>query len=135
MQTAIVLVSVAIGAVALLALLNLVSKNQPQLDRSYYKDAWQKIHLKSQAEETWSIAVIEADKLLDNALRKKGFKGETMAERMVSAKDAFSKRQLVWESHKFRNQIAHDESVKVTEKKVQAALYGFKSALKDVGAL
>ena len=135
MEATIVLVSVAIGAVVLLALLNLVSRNQPQLDRSYYKDAWQKIHLKSLAEETWSIAIIDADKLLDNALRKKGFKGETMAERMVSAKDAFSKRQLVWESHKFRNQIAHDEGVKVTDKKVNAALVGFRTALRDVGAL
>lgn len=135
MESAIVLASVIIGAIVLLALLNLVSKNQPQLDRAYFKDAWQKIHMKAQAEETWSIAVIEADKLLDSALRKKGFKGETMAERMINAKDTFSKRQLVWEAHKFRNQIAHDEGVKVTDKKVSAALVGFRTALKDVGAL
>lgn len=134
METMIVLGSVAIGSIALLALLNLVSRNQPQLERSYYKDAWQKIHLKSQAEETWALAVLDADKLLDHALKKRAFKGETMAERMVSAKDVFSKRQLVWEAHKFRNQIAHEE-VKVTDKKVHAALIGFRTALRDVGAL
>ena len=57
-----------------------------------------------------------------------------MAERMVSAKNVFSRRQLVWEAHKFRNQLVHEE-VKVNEKKVTAALYGFRSALKDLGAL
>jgi hypothetical protein len=57
-----------------------------------------------------------------------------MAERMVSAKDIFSRRQLVWESHKYRNQLVHEE-VKVNAKKVHAALAGFRSALKDLGAL
>ena len=134
METLIVIVAVAVAGVALLALLNLVGRNQPGLDRTYYLDSWQRIHIKSQSEETWALAVIDADKLLDHALRKKGFAGQTMAERMVSAKDVFSRRQLVWESHKFRNQLVHEE-VKVSEKKVHASLAGFRSALKDLGAL
>ena len=117
MDTLVVIVAVAVAAIVLLALLNLVGRNQPGLDRAYYLDSWQKIHIKSGAEETWALAVIDADKLLDHALRKKGFGGQTMAERMVSAKDVFTRRQLVWESHKFRN------------------LAGFRSALKDLGAL
>jgi len=134
METMIVIGSVAVAGIALLALLNLIGRNQPGLDRTYYLDSWQKIHIKSQAEETWALAVIDADKLLDHALKKKGFIGQTMAERMVSAKDAFSRRQLVWESHKFRNQIVHEE-VKISEKKTHAALVGFRTALKDLGAL
>jgi tRNA A37 N6-isopentenylltransferase MiaA len=134
METLVVIVSVAVAGVVLLALLNLIGRNQPGLDRAYYMDAWQKIHIKSQAEETWALAVIDADKLLDHALRKKNFSGQTMAERMVSAKDVFSRRQLVWESHKYRNQLVHEE-VKINDKKTQAALAGFRSALRDLGAL
>ena len=134
METIVVIASVAVAGIVLLALLNLIGRNQPGLDRAYYLDSWQKIHIKSQAEETWALAVIDADKLLDHALRKKNFAGTTMAERMVSAKNTFSRRQLVWEAHKFRNQLVHEE-VKVSEKKVQAALIGFRSALKDLGAL
>jgi len=134
METTVVIIAVAVAGIVLLALLNLIGKNQPGLDRAYYLDAWQKIHIKSQAEETWALAVIDADKLLDHALRKKNFSGATMAERMVSAKNVFSRRQLVWEAHKFRNQLVHEE-VKVSDKKVQAALYGIRSALKDLGAL
>lgn len=134
METLVVIVSVAVAGIVLLALLNLIGRNQPGLDRAYYMDSWQKIHIKSQAEETWALAVIDADKLLDHALRKKNFAGTTMAERMVSAKNTFSRRQLVWEAHKFRNQLVHEE-VKVSEKKVHASLYGFRSALKDLGAL
>jgi len=134
MTTIITLISIAVAGIVMLALLNLIARNQPGLDRVYFKDAWQKIHIKSQVEDTWSLAVIEADKLLDQALKKKGYKGETMGERLVSAKSILSKRQLVWEAHKFRNQIVHEE-VKVTEKKVHAALHGFRIALKDLGAL
>lgn len=134
METTVVIMSVAVAGVVLLALLNLIGRNQPGLDRAYYLDAWQKIHIKGQADETWALAVIDADKLLDHALRKKGFSGTTMAERMVSAKDTFSRRQLVWEAHKFRNQLVHEE-VKVVEKKVHGALYGYRTALKDLGAL
>lgn len=134
METFIMLVAVVVAGVVLLALLTLINRNQPGLDRTYYLDIWQKIHIKSQAQETWELAIIDADKLLDHALKKKGYAGTTMAERMVSAKNAFSKRQLVWEAHKFRNQIVHEET-KVSEKKMHAALHGFKTALKDVGAL
>lgn len=133
-ETTIVLLAVALTSVALLALLNLIGKNQPGLDRTYYLDSWQKIHIKSLSEETWALAVIDADKLLDHALKKRNFSGQTMAERMVSAKNVFSRRQLVWESHKYRNQIVHEE-VKISEKKVNAALIGFRAALKDLGAL
>jgi hypothetical protein len=135
MNNAIILIGVAVGGMALLSLLNLVSSNQPQLDKSYYKEAWLKIHHKSQVEQTWALAVLDADKLLDSALKKRGLKGATMGERLVSAKDLLSKRQMVWEAHKFRNQIAHEENVKVTESKVDSALHGFRIALKDLGAL
>lgn len=134
MDSLIVIVSIAVAGIALLALLNLIGRNQPGLDRAYYLDSWQKIHIKSQAEETWALAVIDADKLLDHALKKRNFAGQTMAERMVSAKNVFSRRQLVWESHKFRNQLVHEE-VKVSSKKVEAALTGFRTALKDLRAL
>jgi tRNA A37 N6-isopentenylltransferase MiaA len=134
METVIVILSVALGGIVLLALLNLIGRNQPGLDRAYYMDAWQKVHIKMQNEDTWALAVIDADKLLDHALRKKNFSGATMAERMVSAKDVFSRRQLVWESHKYRNQLVHEE-VKISEKKVKGAIVGFRIALKDVGAL
>jgi hypothetical protein len=134
MTTMVLIISVAVAAVVFLALLNLIARNQPGLDRAYYLDAWQKIHIKSRAEETWALAVIDADKLLDHALRKKNFAGKTMAERMVSAKDVFTKRQLVWEAHKYRNQLVHEET-KISQPKIISALQGYRTALKDVGAL
>jgi hypothetical protein len=136
MNSSIVLIiGVLISGVVLLGLLNLVTKTPPELDRAHFKDAWLKIYHKSQVEQTWALAVLDADKLLDSALRKKGFKGETMAERLVSAKDTLSKRQHVWEAHKYRNQLAHEDNVKITHERVMHALTGFRAALKDLGAL
>ena len=57
-------------------------------------------------------AVMEADKLVDFVLKKKGYKGETFADRLRSAEPHINHDiyQNVWNGHKIRNQIAHDES-------------------------
>ena len=57
-------------------------------------------------------AVLEADKLVDFVLRKKGYKGETFADRLRSAEKYIDHGtyQNLWDGHKIRNQIAHDET-------------------------
>lgn len=56
-------------------------------------------------------AVLEADKLVDFILKKKGYKGETFAERLRSAEPYINHNiyQNIWNGHKIRNQIAHDD--------------------------
>ena len=57
-------------------------------------------------------AVMEADKLVDFVLKKKGYSGETFADRLRSAQQYIDHTtyQNLWDGHKIRNQIAHDES-------------------------
>jgi len=57
-------------------------------------------------------AVMEADKLVDFILKKKGYTGETFAERLRSAERNIDHTtyQNIWEGHKIRNQIAHDDN-------------------------
>lgn len=128
-------IAVIAGVIVLFALFGLVGKNQPSLDKGPFREAWRQIIEKTHNDETLAIAVINADKLLDMALRKKNFKGETMGERLVSAKNTLSKRQNVWEAHKLRNRLVHEHNVRLDKKKTQEALKGFESALKDLGAL
>lgn len=130
------LVLAVIAAVIILfALFGLVGKNQPGLEKGPFREAWRGIVEKAGSEATFALAIINADKLLDSALKKRNFKGETMGERLVSAKNILSKRQRVWEAHKLRNRLVHDENVKLDRKKTLEALKGFESALKDLGAL
>lgn len=55
-------------------------------------------------------AVMEADKLVDFVLKKKGYAGETFADRLRSAEKYIDRAtyQNLWDGHKIRNQIAHD---------------------------
>lgn len=86
-------------------------------------------------EASYHLAILNADKLLDSALRSRGFKGETMGERMKSAQNTWSNANHIWTAHKLRNQIAHEPNVRVNYDTTRRALVAFKQALKDVGAI
>jgi hypothetical protein len=128
-------VAIIAAVIVLFALFGLVGKNQPGLEKGPFREAWRGIIEKAANESTFALAVINADKLLDSALKKRNFKGETMGERLVSAKNTLSRRQRVWEAHKLRNRLVHDEAVRLDRKKTLEALKGYESALKDLGAL
>ncbi|MCL5410779.1 MAG: hypothetical protein M1324_02895 [Patescibacteria group bacterium] len=55
-------------------------------------------------------AVMEADKLVDRALKLKGFEGDTFADRLRSAERSMDRNiyQNIWQGHKVRNRIAHE---------------------------
>lgn len=107
------------------------------LDVERYRSKWLAIEqqLKENEPSSRHMVVLNADKLLDHALKERGIKGETMGERMKSAAQLFSNRNNVWAAHKLRNQIAHESDVEVSHKAARTALSGFRQALKDVGAI
>lgn len=115
----------------------IVKKDHKQLDQQKYRSNWLKIEgaLKKDQPNSYHIVTLNADKLLDAALKESGYKGQTMGERMRSAKDVFSNRNAVWSAHKLRNQIAHETDVQVDYNAARRALASFKQALKDVGAI
>lgn len=108
-----------------------------QLDVERYRVKWLAIEQQLKKDEPSSrhMVVMNADKLLDHALKERGAKGETMGERMKSSAQLFSNRNTVWEAHKLRNQIAHEADVEVTHDAARVALRSFRQALKDVGAI
>jgi hypothetical protein len=65
-------------------------------------------HIASENPNDWKLAIIEADILLDETLKEKGYAGVSLGERLRS----ISPTQLqslddAWQAHKVRNQIAH----------------------------
>lgn len=77
-------------------------------------------------------AVLEADKLLDETLKIKGFRGN-LGEKMKQAGALFSDQNGVWSAHKLRNRIAHELNINISEKEASYALFQFKKALSDLG--
>ncbi|MDO4684130.1 MAG: hypothetical protein Q4B06_00295 [Candidatus Saccharibacteria bacterium] len=118
-------------------LVAIVTRGGRQLDKEKFRSRWLKIEssLQKNQEASYHLSVLNADKLLDSALRESGYKGSTMGERLKSAGQVFSNRNAVWAAHKLRNQIAHEPEVQVSYMTARRALASFKQALKDVGAI
>jgi len=59
--------------------------------------------------EKWRLAILEADIMLGELLDLRGYRGETMAEKMKQVdRINFNTIDLAWEAHKARNKIAHE---------------------------
>lgn len=106
-----------------------------KLNSDYFQDQWQQLQSLCKSKETWPLAIINADKLLDEALKKLRFRGKTMGERLVAAQRSLSDNDSVWYGHKLRNKLVHEQNVLLKERNVKEALIGFRQALKDLGAL
>ncbi|HRN97281.1 MAG TPA: hypothetical protein PLZ58_02430 [Candidatus Saccharibacteria bacterium] len=121
----------------LFAFIGFNRKGSRQLDVEKYRVKWLKIEqcLKRSEPSSCSLAILEADKLVDQALKDRGFVGDTMGERMKYASKVFSDRNGVWAAHKLRNKLAHETDFTVSYDQARQALAGFKKALKDVGAI
>jgi hypothetical protein len=127
---------IIVGAL-LFGVIGINKKGRKYLDVDHYRVKWLAIEQQLKRDEvgSYSLAVLNADKLLDQALKDKGLRGETMGDRLKSAKDLFTNRNDVWSAHKLRNRIAHESDVRVTYDAARRALGDFKRALKDVGAI
>jgi hypothetical protein len=128
-----------ICVVALLVLIffvrRLTKRHIKKLNVAYFQKRWHEAQDLCSSRNTWPLAVINGDKLLDDALKKRGYKGKTMGERLVAAQHDLKDNDSVWYGHKLRNRIVHEEDTKLHKRDVQQALVGFRQALKDLGAL
>lgn len=121
----------------LLTVIALTRKGVKNLNKSYYQAEWLKIEnrLLRDEEQSYQMCVINADKLIDHALKQRGFNGNSMGDRLKSASKEFKSRNAVWSAHKLRNKIVHEANSKVSYDDARYALGGFKQALKDLGAI
>ena len=99
---------------------------------------WQNILSKVEAgdESNWKIAVIEADKMLDDVLKRIGYTGADMGERLKQIKsDELSNIDNIWQAHKVRNRIAHEPEFRLTQSQAKQAVEIFQRALEDLQAI
>ncbi len=88
-----------------------------------------------QGDMSLKLAVMEADKLLDYALKSMAMSGATLGERLKFAQYKYDNLRRVWPAHKIRNQIAHEPSFYLDRGTGKRALKDFKDALREIGAL
>lgn len=106
-----------------------------KLKTDYFQEKWRELQKLLRNKDRWDVALIEADNLLDVALKKKHFRGGSMGERLVKAQRHFTENDSVWFAHKLRKQLEAEPEFKLKEKDLKAALIAIRQALKDLGAL
>jgi hypothetical protein len=96
---------------------------------------WRDMQKLCAQKETWPDALTQADKLLDDVLKKRRYGGKSMGERLTKAQRVLSNNEAVWFGHKLRKKLESEPGMKLREKDVKQALIGIRQALKDLGAL
>ncbi len=131
------LVGVLILAVVLILFISFKGKIAPTLNREKYQAHWLEIEnsISRSNLPACQLAIMNADKLLDAALKERRFKGENMGERMKAAQNTWKNANNVWTAHKVRNKLAHEPGASVSYELTLQTLSAFKQGLKDVGAI
>ena len=99
-------------------------------DLDFFALQWGKIRAQSDAKH----ALLDADKLLNVVLSKKGF-GGGVGDQLQKAGKLFTNVDDVWTAHKLRNRIAHELNMQLSLADRDRTLRIFEKALKDLRAL
>ncbi|MBI5733182.1 hypothetical protein HY967_04535 [Candidatus Jorgensenbacteria bacterium] len=99
---------------------------------------WQAILNKSIAAPPQShiLGIIDADKFVDEVLKKMGIKGEHMADRLerMNTWDLKSIDKL-WQAHRVRNELVHQPDFDISSVDVKEVMEIYESFLKEIGVL
>jgi hypothetical protein len=126
--------AVLVLGIVLLTLISFLSR-KPRLDKNYYQSHWQDIEpLLNGGPSDWYRAIIDADKLLDHALKSSQYKGKTMGDRLKDARDLKS-INAAWGAHKLRNRLVHESGMRLKQHYAESALQSYQRILTELGAL
>ncbi len=101
-------------------------------------EGWQSVldKLESGNEDSFKQAVIEADKMFDDLLKRTGYQGEDMGERLRQiTPDQLGNINEVWEAHKMRNRLVHEPDFELREHEARRMIEIYGRALQDLKAI
>lgn len=101
-------------------------------------ERWRKIleNAFSNPPESLYLAIIEADKLVDEVLENLGFLGESVAQKMEKLNiQEFKSLDELWQAHKIRNEIVHSPNFALSESEAQKVLEAYEKFLKEAGVM
>ena len=99
------------------------------------KKTWGAIqeHFFTGGDNDLKIAILEADKVLDDALRGAGIQGNTLGDRLKKIKSSeLPDIDAIWQAHKLRNQIAHEKDFKLKRDLAERTLGIYEKALREL---
>ena len=131
------LIGVLILAVVFILYISMARKSSPKLNQEKFQSRWLAIENSISRDNVAAchLAIINADKLLDQALKDAHYKGDKMADRMKTADSKWRNANHIWTAHKIRNKLAHEPDAKASYDLTLQTLSAFKQGLKDLGAI
>ncbi len=107
------------------------------MSRNDVAERWQQVEdLVNRGDElSLKMAVMEADKLLDHALKARMFAGETLGERLKVAVYKYPKLRDVWPAHLMRNRLVHEANFRLNNGEAKRAISNFRKSLQELGVL
>lgn len=78
-----------------------------------------------------SRRVLEAENILDRALRDIGYQG-TFGEKLKRMQRTLPNIDAVWHAHKLRNRLAHEPGLLLRKEEGERAVSAFEKALKTL---
>jgi hypothetical protein len=117
--------------------MNVFRRKPKSLNVDHFTERWINLQKLCASRKTWPQAILEADQLLDDALKKCKYKGKSTGERLVAAQHALTSNDTIWVGHKLcKKMVEEPVDVRTLKKKdMVIALAGFRQALRDLGAL
>ena len=115
-----------------------LGKKLPPLRKDELQVAWASVQARMSAmrEADWKLAIIEADKLLDEVFKRMGYKGKDMGERLKQmTQDQLSTLNDVWKAHKARNLLSHDMTYHISFSEAQWVIQTYEDTLKELQIL
>jgi hypothetical protein len=103
-----------------------------------YARRWEKIELRlaKKAESEAKLAILEADSLLEEVLRKSGYPGETLGEKLEKLDSkTLPNLEEVKKAHRVKNSIVEDPAYRLTIDEAEKNLKIYKRALTYLEAL
>ena len=99
---------------------------------------WKKIRqrLEQGTESEAKLAIIEADDLLNEILKRMGYSGETLGEKLKQVKKAILPNlDEVFQVHKIKSDIVYDPTYRLNLDEAKRAISIYEKALTDLQAL
>jgi hypothetical protein len=92
-------------------------------------------HLESSNPNDWKLAIIEADIILDDTLKRQGYAGPTLGDRLKSiSPTSLNSIRDAWDAHMVRNKIAHaGADFILTQKIARETIMQYERVFKELG--
>ncbi len=129
------IIYLVVGLLLILALSEITRSVLKKRKENYqiFINRWKNLMNLAKKKSQWNQLIIEADKLLNDVLKYKHYKGKNLADKIVSAQRQFKNNDKIWSCHKLANKIQQDGYVLNDKQQLLDAVNCYREAFNDLG--